>query len=103
MLPSKDNLFNRHKNDGVQDAVAKIMKNTTDKYNELPDKIRSAAKAAGTELRGAGERIPVETKNTIYNKHFNGAVGDNPVDSHTRGNFERLADQEWTAPPPPSE
>jgi len=103
MTQKNDNPFS--KKDSVQDTIAGIMNNTASKHSDIPDKIKDAAKAAGAELRGAGERIPIETKNSIYNKHFNGAVGDSPVDSHTRGNFERLADREWTAgdTPPPTE
>ena len=81
----------------TQDIADLLNKNRQAKTDAIPDSVKDAAKAAGAEARGAGH-IPIETKNSIYNKHFTQAVGDGEVSSGTRQSFETMADQEYNAP-----
>jgi len=102
MIPSrKPNPFNTDSK--VTNDIADILaRNRQAKQDAIPDAVKDAAKAAGAEARNAGY-IPQETKTSIYNKHFTGAVGDNEVSGGTRQSFETMADQEYNTPPPPTE
>ena len=81
----------------TQDIADLLNKNRQAKADAVPDSLKNAAKAAGAEAKGAGH-IPIETKNSIYNKHFTKAVGDGEVSKGTRQSFETMADQEFNAP-----
>tara|TARA_R100000152_G_C6776843_1_gene206267 strand:+ start:1999 stop:2289 length:291 start_codon:yes stop_codon:yes gene_type:complete len=88
-----------NKPDNVTNDIADILnKHRQDKFDAIPDAVKDAAKAAGAELRGMG-RQPVETRNSVYNKHFTKAVGDSSHTASTRQSFEKMADQEFNTPP----
>ncbi len=81
------------------DAIADVLaKSQADRAGQLPDNITQAAKDAGAEARTSDAKT-IETRNSIYNKHFTKAIGDTPVSSNSRQEFEKIADQEWHTPP----
>jgi len=91
------NPFSDRNNKVTNDIADVLAKHQQSKVDAIPDSIKDAAKAAGSEARDAGI-IPQETKNTIYNKHFTGAVGNSEVSTSSRQDFESLADQEFNTP-----
>ena len=91
------NPFGKRPDKVTNDIADLLNKNREAKSNAIPDSVKSAAKEAGTELRGMG-RVPVETKNSIYNKHLTKAVGAGTVTPDTRKSFETMADQEFNSP-----
>ena len=92
------NPFSDRNNKLTNDIADVLAKNRQAKSDAIPDSIKNAAKAAGVELRNAGT-VPVETKNSIYGKHFSNAVGASEVSPSVRSSFETLADQEFNTPP----
>jgi len=97
MIPSrKPNPF--RKNDALANTVSDVLnKSAQQKQNDIPDTVKDAARAAGTELRGMG-RQPLETRTSVYNKHLTKAVGDSAVSPSIRTSFETMADQEFNTP-----
>ena len=91
------NPFGKRPDKVTNDIADLLNKNREAKSNAIPDSVKSAAKEAGAELRGMGKQ-PVETKNSIYNKHLTKAVGDGTVTPDTRQSFETMADQEFNSP-----
>jgi len=88
-----------NKPDKVTNDIEDILnKHRQDKVDSIPDSVKNAAKEAGAELRGMGKQ-PVETRNSVYNKHLSKAVGDNTVTPDTRQSFETMADQEYNSSP----
>ena len=81
----------------TSDIADMLNKNRQAKADAIPDSVKNAAKAAGAELRGMG-KVPIETKNKVYNDHLMKAVGDNAVSSDTRASFETIADMEFQNP-----
>ena len=97
MTPRQDNPF--RKNDALANSVSDVLnKSAQQRQDEIPDAVKDAAKAAGTELRGMG-RQPVETRNSVYNKHLTKAVGNTSVTPNIRTSFETMADQEFNTTP----
>ena len=87
------------KPDKVTNDIADMLnKNRKDKIDFIQDSVKSAAKEAGAELRGMGHQ-PVETRNSVYNKHLSKAVGNDTVTPDTRQSFETMADQEYNSSP----
>jgi hypothetical protein len=86
------------KNSKITNDIADILaKHKQEKLNNIPDTIKSAAKDAGSELKNT-RNASLETKNSIYNKHFKSAIDSGKISSDSRQNFERLADQEFNTP-----
>jgi hypothetical protein len=92
------NPFSDRNNKVTNDIADIISKQRQSKIDAIPDSIKDAAKAAGSEARDAGV-IPQETKNTIYNKHFMGAIENDDISTNNRQDFESLADQEFNTSP----
>jgi len=81
-----------NRKDNVTNDIANILnKHRSDRADRVPDSLRAAAEAAGSEVRRAG-CVPVETKNKIYNDHFTRATGNAPSHSTARKDFENIAD-----------
>jgi hypothetical protein len=78
--------------DKTVDSIADIM-NKNRESASMDDTLKNAAVEAGQEVRNAGN-IPVETKTSIYNKHFTKAIGDSPTSTSSRADFEGIADAE---------
>lgn len=87
-----------NKPDNVTNDIADLLnKNKEARSNNIPDAVRDAAKAAGSELKGMGKQ-PNETRTSVYNKHLSKAVGGDAVTPDTRQSFETMADQEYNSP-----
>ena len=87
------------KPDKVTGDIADVLKkHRQDKFDSIPDSVKDAAKAAGSELKGMGKQ-PIETRNSVYNKHLSKAVGNDNVTPGTRQDFETMADQEYNSTP----
>jgi hypothetical protein len=87
-----------NKPDNVTNDIADLLgKNKQARIDAIPDTVRNAAKAAGSELKGMGKQ-PNETRTTVYNKHLSKAVGNDNVTPNTRQSFETMADQEYNSP-----
>lgn len=91
------NPFGKRPDKVTNDIADLLKKNREAKSDAVPDSVKNAAKDAGAELRGMG-RQPIETRNSIYNKHLTKAVGDGTVTPDTRQSFETMADQEFNSP-----
>ena len=91
------NPFGKRPDKVTNDIADLLKKNREAKSDAVPDSIKNAAREAGAELRGMGKQ-PVETRNSIYNKHLTKAVGDGTVTTDTRQSFETMADQEFNSP-----
>jgi hypothetical protein len=78
--------------DNVTNDIANILnQHRADRENKISDSLRSAAEAAGREVKDAG-RVSIETKNKIYNDHFVQATGNTPPSRTARTDFENIAD-----------
>jgi len=80
--------------DKTIDSIADIMKKNREQTTaSVDDTLKSAAIEAGQEVKNAGN-VPIETKTSIYNKHFTKAVGNTPTSTSSRADFEGIADAE---------